>query len=250
MKSKAEAIKWFTLTWSKASEWSPNAFHSMHEKSRPGRESGLNNKSKCSLPPMTSGGSLWGNPFLYHSGLLLLGVAISIHHPNRLNWLNWPRWLFTHDAFWLLGWIALSSNSQPKSNVTITLLLPSPEITALSCWCSCIQYSGPWNTRFSAPRLFFVFSRSFLPSLSPFSISIKGHPSAKYGSTFSCYPNSTVSALWTREHWLLLLLLVEGRLQTTHSNTARICLHPDDVSDSLDIQHIKQVCEFPLRHSQ
>lgn len=123
------------------------------------------------------------------------------------------------NAFWLLGWIALSSNSQPKSNVTITLLLRSPEITALSCWCSCIQYSGPWNTRFSAPRLFFVFSRSFLPSLSPFSISIKGHPSAKYGSTFSCYPNSTVSALRTREHWL------EGRLQTTRSNAAHICLH-------------------------
>lgn len=124
-------------------------------------------------------------------------------------------------AFCLLGWNALSSNSQSESAVTIALLLPSSRSQHWAADAVAYSTAAPWNTVFfSAPRLFFVFSRSFLPGLSPFSISIKGHPSAKYGSTFSCYPDSTVSALWSREQGLLLLLLLlvlEGRLQTTHS---------------------------------
>lgn len=61
---------------------------------------------------MTSGGSLWGNPFLYHSSVFQLGVAISIYHPNRLNWLNWPRRVFTPllSDYWAeLHWVAIPS---------------------------------------------------------------------------------------------------------------------------------------------
>lgn len=52
------------------------------------------------------------------------------------------------------------------------------------------------NTRFSAQRLFFAFSPPFfLQSQSPFSISIRRHPSAKCISSFSGYPSISVSAL-------------------------------------------------------
>ncbi|TNN31263.1 hypothetical protein EYF80_058585 [Liparis tanakae] len=40
-----------------------------------------------------------------------------------------------------------------------------------------------------------------------------GHPSAKYGSTFSRYPDGTVSALRTREQRLRLLQEVEEEAQ-------------------------------------
>lgn len=41
-----------------------------------------------------------------------LGVAISIYHPNPLNWLNWPRWVFTPmlSDYWAeLHWVAIPS---------------------------------------------------------------------------------------------------------------------------------------------
>ncbi len=182
--------------------------------------------NRCSLPSMVSGGESF--PLSFRCSLSQLGVAISIYHLNRL---NWPCWLFTPmvSDYWAeLHWIAI-----PSQRAMSQLLSFSPP-RRLQHWAAdAVACSGPWNTRFSAPRLFFLCSHAlFLPSLLPFSIFIKGHPSAKYGSTFSCYPNSTVSALWTREHWLLLLLLLaaEGRLQTMHSNTANICLHRNSMS--------------------
>ena len=150
------------------------------------------------------------------------------------------------NAFWLLGWNALSSNSQSESTATTALLLPSSRLQHWAADAVAYSTAAPWNTGFSAPRLFFVFSRSFffLPGLSPFSMSIKGHPSAKYGSTFSCYPDSTVSALWGREQGLLLLAL-EGSWQT---DTLAPALHAFVSikihfcpSDSLNRQHTKQV---------
>lgn len=124
----------------------------------------LNWKENCFSAMRDIRQSFSGSPSLFRCVAVTVGVAVSIHPSNRL---NWPHPLFTPTVFWLLGWIALSSNSQPKSNVTITFLLSSPEITALSCWCSCVQYSSPKNTCFSASGLFFcVLFRSFFLSLS------------------------------------------------------------------------------------
>lgn len=132
-----------------------------------------------------------------------------------IDW-NWPCWLFTPSVFWLLGRIAMSSNSQPKSNVTITLLLPFPGDYSIELLMQLHIVQRPLeHLFFCTAALFCVLTLFFCTSLSPFSFSIKGHPSAKYGSTSSCYPNSTVSALWTRAHWRLLL--AEARLQTAHA---------------------------------
>lgn len=48
---------------------------------------------------------------------------------------------------------------------------------------------------FCTPALFCLLTPFFLQSQSPFSISIRRHPSAKCMSAFSCYPSTTVSAL-------------------------------------------------------
>ena len=65
------------------------------------------------------------------------------------------------NAFWLLGWNALSSNSQSESTATTALLLPSSRLQHWAADAVAYSTAAPWNTGFSAPRLFFVFSRSF-----------------------------------------------------------------------------------------
>lgn len=125
---------------------------------------------------------------------------------NPVNWLNWPCWLFTPMFSDYCGWIALSSNSQPKSNVTITLLHPSREITALSCWC--IQRpSQKQPSFFSPPWLFFVFSRSFFFLVQPI--------------TFLLFHQRTfISEIWLHLLWFLQRHCVSSLKQKTALVTA------------------------------
>lgn len=120
-------------------------------------------------------------------------LPFSIYHINQLNWLNWPCWLFTPTLsdYWAeLHWIAIPSQRAMSQLLSFSL----PGDYTIELLMQLHQAQQPLKHSFSCSAAFFVFSCSFLPSLSPFSISIKGHPSAKYGSTFSCYPNSIVSA--------------------------------------------------------
>lgn len=167
-----------------------------------------------------------------------------------------PKPLFTpmlSDYCAELHWVAIPSQ-RAMSQLLFLPPPPSPEITALSCWCSWVQYGRPLKHSFFLHLRSFLCSYPlfFLPSLSPFSISIKRHPSAEYGSAFSGYPDGTVSALWTGEHWLLQLPAVEER----RSAAAHICLHQDVafafffffyLSAALNIQQTKPVPRgFPL----
>lgn len=147
------------------------------------------------LPSVMSLGKVKMKPFIC---IWLNPAIILIYHLNQVNWPKWWTMTIHPSALWLLCWNARRNSSQPKTNVTITLLLlPPQEIAALSCWCSCTQ-AALSNTRFSAQRLFFAFSPPFfLQSQSPFSISIRRHSSAKCISAFSGYPSITVSALNT-----------------------------------------------------
>lgn len=49
---------------------------------------------------------------------------IYIYHLNQVDWVNWLTMTIQPSALWLLGWIVLWSNFQPKTNVTIILLHP------------------------------------------------------------------------------------------------------------------------------
>lgn len=154
------------------------------------------------------------------------GSALPFPYIIWIEWIDridWPR-LFApvlSDYCAELHWVAIPS--QRAMSQLLSLCLPR----RLQHWAAdALAYStaAPRTLRFSASWLVFVFSPSiFLPSLSPFCISIQRHPSAKYGSTFSGYPHGTVSALWTKEHWLLQLPAAERRrLETTQWDCAHL----------------------------
>lgn len=158
MESKAKATKhtWFALVWATASEWSetsPNVFstkccHQWHQ-GRAGEEI---------LSFITQ---------VYCNSLLPFPFIIWIGGIDRI---DWPR-LFTPmlSDYWAeLHWAAI-----PSQRAMSQLLSFSPP-RRLQHWAAdAVAYrtAAPSNTRFSAPRLFFVFSPSFYcPAyhLSPF----------------------------------------------------------------------------------
>lgn len=99
-----------------------------------------------------------------------LGVAISIYHLHRLNWLNWPRWLFTPmlSDYWAeLHWVAI-----PSQRAMSQLLSFSPP-RRLQHWAAdAVAYgtAGPETLVFLHRGSFLCSHAVFCPAyhLSPF----------------------------------------------------------------------------------
>lgn len=87
-------------------------------------------------------------------------VAVSYCHFHLSSELTELTTLTIHPtAFCLLGWNALSSNSQSESAVTIALLLPSSRSQHWAADAVAYSTAAPWNTVF-----FFLHPGSFLCS--------------------------------------------------------------------------------------
>lgn len=91
-------------------------------------------------------------------------VAVSYCHFHLSSELTELTALTIHPtAFWLLGWNALSSNSQSESAVTIALLLLSSRSQHWAADAVAYSTAAPWNTVFffCTPALFCVFTLFF-----------------------------------------------------------------------------------------
>lgn len=106
------------------------------------------------LPSVMSLGKVQMKPFIC---IWLNPAIILIYHLNQVNWPNWWTMTIHPDALWLLCWNSRRNSSQPKTNVTITLLLLL--LRRLQHWAA-----DAVAHRQHCQTLVFLHSGSFLPS--------------------------------------------------------------------------------------
>lgn len=149
------------------------------------------------LPSVTSVGEIIVESFNLYSALSSYDLHLSSESSRLSELINHD---YSPQCFVITGLNCAVEQLPAKDQCHNYSPSPPPpwEIAALNCWCSCTQAA--------CQTLVFLHSGSFLrshpfflPSRSPFSISIRRHPSAKCVCTFSGYPIITVSALWPTE---------------------------------------------------